>query len=205
VLLEFLDRHPAVTTRCLYVDRVVDMLDEGFDVAVRIARLPDSALTAVKVGTVRRMICAAPSFLADHGVPQRPADLKGVPSINFSPGLTEQDWSFGPPPDVERIRPPVRMTVNTADVAITAAVAGGGMVRVLSYQVADELAAGQLVAVLEALEPPPVPIQLVHAEGRRTGARVRAFIDFAASALRARLATSPGSSAPAAARRGLWS
>jgi DNA-binding transcriptional LysR family regulator len=198
VLLDFLDRFPQVAVRSLYVDRVVDLMDEGFDVAVRIARLPDSALTAVRVGSVRRMVCAAPSLLAACGTPQRPADLKGMPAIDFSPGLIEEDWSFGPAPDIVRVRPQARLTVNTGDVAIAAAVAGKGVTRVLSYQVAEELADGRLVALLVEFEPPPVPVQLVHAEGRRASARLRALVDFAAAALRARLATPPISTPPAA-------
>ncbi|MGF1625824.1 MAG: LysR family transcriptional regulator [Alphaproteobacteria bacterium] len=191
VLLEFLARYPEASARCLYVDRVVDLLDEGFDVAVRIARLPDSTMTAVRVGAVRRVVCAAPALLARHGTPQRPADLRELPSINFSPGLTELDWSFGPAP-AERVRPPTRLTVNAGDVAIAAAVSGEGIIRVLSYQVAGEIADGRLVAVLEAHEPPPVPIHLVHADGRRASARVRVFVDHAAAALRARLANVSG-------------
>ena len=200
VLLDFLDRFPQVGVRSLYVDRVVDMMDEGFDVAVRIARLPDSALTAVRVGTVRRMVCAAPELLAVHGTPERPADLRGMPAISFSPGLIEEDWGFGRAPETVRVRPQARLTVNTGDVAIAAAVAGKGVTRVLSYQVREELASGRLVAILEAFEPPPVPVQLVHAEGRRASARVRALVDFAASALRARLATPPIATRPAAER-----
>lgn len=192
ILLDFLDRYPGVTVRSLYVDRMVDMLDEGFDVALRIARLPDSGLTAIRVGEVRRIVCAAPSLLARHGVPEQPSDLERLPAIDFTPLLQEGEWRFRRGGDSVRVRPRTRLAVNVGDVAIAAAVAGRGITRALSYQVADELADGRLVAVLEAFEPPPVPVQLVHAEGRRASARVRAFIDFAAPALRGWLATPRG-------------
>lgn len=197
-LLDFLDRHPAVSLRCLYVDRVVDLLDEGFDVAVRIARLPDSGLVAVRLGMVRRVVCAAPSLLAACGIPERPEALETLPTVSFAPALHDDEWRFGEGREAVRVRPRSRLTVNVGDVAIAAAVAGRGFIRTLSYQVAEELADGRLVAVLERFEPPPVPVQLVHAGGRRASARVRALVDFLAAALRARLATPAAPSASAA-------
>ncbi|MEZ5670492.1 MAG: LysR family transcriptional regulator [Alphaproteobacteria bacterium] len=176
IVLDFLGRHPSVHVRCLLVDRVVDMLEEGFDVAIRIAQLPDSALTAVRVGSVRRVTCAAPRYLERHGVPRRPEDLARHDRVSFSPMFAERDLPNAPPP---------RLVANTADQAIAAAVAGLGLVRVLAYQVEAELKHDRLRIVLANHEPPPLPIHVVHAEGRRANAKVRAFVDMAVERLRA--------------------
>lgn len=185
ILLAFLDRFPEVTARTLFVDRVVNLTEEGLDVAVRIAELPDSGLTALRVGSVRRVVCASPAYLAEHGIPQEPQDLAHHRTIVFR-GLTPvAEWMFRDEAGEIAVRPAPRLVVNTAEMAITAAVEGHGITRVLSYMVAPELAAGRLKIVLAAFEPRPVPIHLVHQEGRRASARVRAFLDFAAERLRA--------------------
>ncbi len=194
LLLDFLDRHPLVTARLLLLDRVVDLLEEGLDVALRIAHLPDSALHAVRVGAVRRVVCAAPGYLRRNGVPERPADLASHSAITFARSPTDAEWSFAAPGTgtAERATPSARLSVNAADVAIAAAVAGKGLTRVLSYQIAPEIAAGRLVIVLAAYEAPPLPVHLVHLAGRRADAKLRAFIDFAADALRANKVLNPG-------------
>lgn len=195
VVLDFLDRFPEVSARTLFVDRVVDLMDEGMDVAVRIAVLPDSGLTAVRVGEVRRVVCAAPGYLARRGTPETPAELERHDCIGFQSAAAPAPWVFPARAGdgAATIRPPMRLLVNNADVAVAAARDGRGIVRVLSYQVADEVRQGSLAVVLADHEPPPIPVQLVHLEGRRAAARVRAFVDFAAGRLRAVLgwATSP--------------
>lgn len=191
IVSDFLGQFPAVSARCLYVDRVVEMLDEGYDVALRIARLPDSSLFAVRVGSVRRVVCAAPSFLARHGTPQRPQDLAGLPAVSFSPGLSDREWVFGYGRQAVRVRPEMQLSVNVGDVAIAAAVAGQGVTQVLSYQVADELKAGRLVTLLEDHEPEPIPVHVVHSDGRQASARLRAFVDFAVARLRSDPAVNP--------------
>jgi len=185
ILLEFLGRHPRVSARTLFVDRVVNLMEEGLDVAVRIAHLPDSGMTALKVGSVRRLVCASPVYLAEHGIPQRPDELVRHRTVAFQGVTPSRDWSFRDGSSEVRVRPSPRLDVNTAEMAITAAVQGHGLTRVLSYMVAPELAAGQLKIVLAEYEPAPVPIHLVHGEGRQVSARVRAFVDFAAGRLRA--------------------
>ncbi len=188
LVLEFLSGHPRVTARVLFVDRVVHLLDEGFDVALRIAPLPDSSLTAVRVGSVRRVVVASPEYLAGHGEPTRPEDLSRHRAIGFShPGGGMARWNFREPRDPsprESAPPHVALMVNAVDVAIEAALAGHGLVRVLSYQVRDHLAAGRLHRVLRGFEPDPVPVSLVYPEGRKAAAKVRAFVDFAAQRLR---------------------
>jgi len=181
IVFDFLARHPRLTLRTLFVDRVVDMIDEGLDVAVRIAELPDSSLHAVRVGSVRRVVCASPDYLAAHGAPRTPADLSKLDAIAFSLGGSAEEWSFA---SGEMVSPPTQLVVNSLDVAVAAAVAGRGVARVLSYQIAPELRAGRLEIVLAQFEPPPVPISVVYAEGRRAAAKVRAFVDFAVARLR---------------------
>jgi DNA-binding transcriptional LysR family regulator len=181
IVFDFLARYPRVTARTLFLDRVVDLIDDGIDVAVRIAHLPDSSLRAVRVGSVRRVVCASPSYLSARGTPRTPADLARLDAIMFSLGGPPDEWLFG---SGETISPPAQLVVNSNDVAIAAAVAGRGRARVLSYQIAPELRAGKLEIVLAEFEPPPVPISVVYAEGRRAAAKVRAFVDFAAARLR---------------------
>jgi DNA-binding transcriptional LysR family regulator len=182
-VLAFIERHPAVTVRALFVDRIVDLVDEGFDVAVRIAHLPDSSLTAVRVGAVRSVVCASPAYLAAHGRPRTPADLAGHRAVLFSPSTAVSPWSFAAGPPVPP--PPARIIAGAVDLAVTAAVAGHGLTRVLSYQVRDEVADGRLEVVLAAHELPPFPVHVVFPEGRGASARVRAFVDLAVAGLRA--------------------
>lgn len=185
IVLEFLRRYPEMSVRTMLADRIVDLIDEGFDIAVRIAHLPDSSLSAIRVGSVRRVVCAAPRYLETNGVPRTPADLTRFEAITFSPSGATDDWRFESDAGTYSVRPPSRLSVNTAEVAIAAAVTGRGLTRVLSYQIASELKAGRLRIVLAEHEPPPLPIHLVHREGRRAAAKVRAFVDFAVARLRA--------------------
>lgn len=185
IVLELIGSHPQVKVRALFVDRVVDLVEEGIDVAVRIAHLPEkSADIAAKVGVVRRVVCAAPGFVAAHGTPESPEDLERLDAIAFSAGATEGDWSFPVEGREAVVRPRVRLVVSSTEMAVSAAVAGHGVTRALSYQVAEEVRAGRLVVLLEGFEPPPVPIHVVHREGRRAAARVRAFVALAVERLR---------------------
>jgi len=188
VMLAFLDRYPQVEGRLVLLDRVTDLIEEGLDVAVRIAPLPDSAMSAVRIGEVRRIVCASPAYLKAKGTPTRPADLARFDGIAFAPAAMGDPWSFVVGSRRVAVAPRTRLQANDTDVTIAAALAGRGLTRVLSYQVARELKNGRLKIVLEDYEPPPIPVHLVHLEGRRANARVRAFIDFAATRLRAALA-----------------
>lgn len=190
IVLEFLQAQPRIAVRCHFVDHIVHLLDDGFDVAVRIAQLPDSGLHAQRVGALRRVLVAAPSYLAEHGEPQEPGALQGRAAIGFSSGGGPAGpWLFYPPGRKQRgdgiaVQPRWRMLANTSETMIAAAVAGVGLARALAYQVAAEVRAGTLVVLLAEHEPDPVPVQLVHAEGRQPTAKTRAFIDLAAQRLR---------------------
>jgi DNA-binding transcriptional LysR family regulator len=163
-------------------------MEEGLEVAVRIAHLEDSSMTAVRVGDIRRVICAAPEFLAKQGRPRAPADVARASIITFATGPVPEPWVFKRGGVVERMLPDARFSANSNDVTIAAAVAGAGFVRALSYQVAPELRAGKLEIVLADYEEPPLPVHVVHIAGRRASARLRAFVDFAVERLRSALA-----------------
>ncbi len=183
VLLEFLRLHPQLTARTLFVDHVVDLLEEHIDVAVRIARLEDSALKTTRLGSLRRVLCASPAYLREHGTPKTPDDLRRHALIAFTGVHFQRQWSFRHGSELRGIAAEPRLIVNTPDTAVAAAVAGHGLTRVLSYQVEHELRSGALEVLLEDYESAPMPVQLVYA-GRRTSARVRLFVDFAVSSLR---------------------
>jgi len=184
LLFEFLDRHVALQARVLFTNRLVHLVDEGFDVALRIAVLPDSGLTAVPVGRMRSVVVASPAYLRRHGVPLEPAHLKQHRAIGFT--IEDQDrtgWRFGRSPS--SVAPQERLVVNANDVKVAAAVAGQGLARALAYQVSDEVRDGRLRVVLAEHEPPPVPVHLVYPAGRGAAAKVREFVAFAAPRLRA--------------------
>lgn len=184
ILTEYLDRHPAVSLRGLFLDRVVNIVEEGIDVAIRIGHLPDSGMAALRVGTVRRVVCGAPAYFARHGIPAHPGELARHRIIAPIGASASPDWRFGPgAPHGVTVRP--RLSCNTNAAAIAAALAGFGITRLLSYQVAGLLAEGKLQRVLAEFEEPPLPIHVIHPEGRRAAARVRSFVDLAVKRLRA--------------------
>jgi DNA-binding transcriptional LysR family regulator len=185
VILDFLAQQPGVEVCAQLSDRVVDLIEDGFDVGVRIAHLPDSTLAAARVGSVRQVLCASPAFLAAHGTPRDPADLARFATIGIGTLDRAPSWTFAPDDAPVRVAPRSRLVVNATDVAVVSALAGHGVARALSYQVAAELRAGRLVRLLREHEPAPIPIHVVHPEGRRASARVRAFVDFAVDRLRA--------------------
>ena len=184
-IVRYLQQYPDVDVSAYFLDRVVNMVEEGMDVAVRIGPLPDSGLKALRVGRVRRMLCASPDYLARHGVPKHPSDLAGhavIGTTNLSP---RAGWRFGVTEEPTLVRMKPRLTVTSNDGAIAAASGGLGIARLLSYQVADELASGQLQVILAEYEEAPWPIHVLHRESKYGSAKVRAFIDMLAQALRA--------------------
>jgi len=192
LILDFLDLYPHVSVRAVLNDRVLDLVDEGLDVAVRIAHLADSSLTARRVGEVRRVLCASPGYLREHGVPKSPADLNQHEAIVFSQDRSTPTWSFEGPKGKLQVRPRTRLVVNATEVGIQAALSGRGITRVLSYMVTSDLRAGRLRLLLPDYEPEPLPIHLVYREGRRAPARVRAFVDFVNQRLPKQLALDRG-------------
>jgi DNA-binding transcriptional LysR family regulator len=197
----YLSAHPDVRVRLLLLDRVVNLLDEGVDAAVRIAHLPDSALVATAVGAVRRVVCASPAYLARHGKPSDPRALARHRCIVCTALTPSGTWTFGAGPEGGRAKQvkiePV-LSVNTAEAAIASAIAGLGVTCALSYQVAASLRAGTLTKLLGAYEPDSFPVHLVTAARAATSAKVRAFVELATPALRAALGEKGRARAPRA-------
>ena len=193
VLQGFMQDHPGVRARVLLLNRMVDLIEEGMDVAVRLAPLQDSSLVAVRLGELRRVVCATPDYLRRHGAPGSPADLGRHACIGSDDGREQVTWRFARPGGSSgrgltvSVNP--RTALNSAAASVEATLLGGGLYRALSYQVVDHLMAGRLVTVLDGFEPAPTPVHLVfHAIPRRQGA-LRAFVDYATPRLRASLAT----------------
>lgn len=184
-IVEYLRRYPDVTARALFLDRVVNLVDEGLEVAVRIGDLPDSSLKAVRVGQVRRIVCAAPRYLAARGTPNHPEQLTQHTIISASGVTPSAEWRFQDAGRSLQVRLQPRLVVTTNDGAIAATAAGLGITRLLSYQLARQLAAGDLVTILSDFELPPLPVHVVHREGRQSSAKVRAFVDLLVARLRA--------------------
>lgn len=184
VVASYLQRHPETDAQCWFVDRIVNILEEGIDVAVRISELPDSSLQATRVGWVRRVLVASPAYIEKHGEPRTPADLERHTLIS-STGITPSpEWRFGRGRDQQVVRVHPRMRTTTNDSAITAAAAGLGIARLLSYPVAQHLRSGALKVVLERFEQAPVPIHVVHHQGKKPSRKVKAFLEMIVDALK---------------------
>jgi DNA-binding transcriptional LysR family regulator len=181
----FLGAYPQVDIRLLLLDRVVSLVDEGLDLGVRIGQLPDSSRRGIRVGQVRRVVCAAPQYIAGRGVPMTPRDLGGHDVVACTTVTPIPDrWSFHGPSGVTSVAVTPRLVLNTTAAAVDAALGGLGVACLQSYQAEPHVAAGRLQTVLARYEPPPSPIHIVHPEGRHLPAKVRLFLDHAAEGLR---------------------
>jgi len=187
VVLEFLQGHREIDVQLALSDRVMNLLDDHVDLAVRIGELPDSGLIAIRVGEVRRVVCASPAYLKARGTPREPGELASHDCVTFA-SLFSDTWQFAKGKATMPVGVHSRLVVNNADAAIDAAAAGIGITRVLSYQAAELLRTGKLQTLLDAHAPAAAPVSLLHAGGRLLPAKLRVFLDFAAPRLRARLA-----------------
>lgn len=186
VLDAFMNEYPTVSVRLHLIDRPVNLIDEGIDVALRIAHLADSNLVSIRLGEVRRVIAASPRYLAQHPVIREPADLarhRIIAMTNFG----VDSWSFPPPegssvPRAVQFTP--RLVVNTVRAAIASAAEGHGVTRLFSYHIAEEITEGRLQILLGKDEYPPLPVHLLAPEGRFAVPKVRAFVDFSAPRLK---------------------
>jgi DNA-binding transcriptional LysR family regulator len=188
VVTAFLAAFPEISIRLMLADRMVNLLEEHADLAVRIGALADSAMVATRVGAIRRVTCASPAYLAAHGTPMHPDDLASHSCVTFETLMSPSSWSFADGRDMRQVAVRSRLAVSTAEAAIDAAVSGIGITRVLSYQVADAVATGALAVVLAPYEPPRSPVSLVTNGQGMLPQKLRAFLDFAAPLLRSRLA-----------------
>lgn len=180
-IVDYLQRYPDMEISAVFLDRIVNLLEEGFDVGIRIGELPDSSMKAIRVGSIRRVVCASPAYLAKHGAPDKPSDLANhlvVAASAVSPAI---EWKFAEGL-VVRVKP--RLTVTSNDSAIAAVLLGMGVTRLLSYQIASYQASGQLQTILSEFEPEPLPIHVIHREGRYASAKVRSFVDLIVAKLR---------------------
>ncbi len=184
IVVRYLRRYPAVNVTSLFVDRVVNLIEEGLDAGLRIGHLPDSSMKAIRVGQVRTVVCASPAYLAAHGVPGTPDQLRAHTIITTSGIAPVPEWRFVHQDKTSAIRMTPRLTLTTNDAAIEAVLAGFGITRLLSYQIAPYLACGTLEIVLHDYEPAPLPIHVIHRENRQAAAKVRTFVDMAVSSLR---------------------
>lgn len=188
MVTEFLAAYPEMRAELLLLDRVIDLLEEGIDLAIRIAPLPDSSLVAIPLGATGRVVCASPEYLARHGVPQHPRDLSNHRVIRFT-GLSDgNEWSFARSGETQRVKVTDVFAANQVDVALDACRKGLGSGRFLGYQVRDLEADGQLVRVLPDWQLPPIEVSLVYPHSRLLSPRIRAFVDWAVPRLRERLA-----------------
>jgi DNA-binding transcriptional LysR family regulator len=187
IVIEFLGAHPEISIRMIQADRTLNLWEEHIDLAIRIGELPDSSLIATKVGSVRRVVCASPAYFARRGTPQSPADLAVHDCITFEGIGSGKAWGFGAGKTEARVAIPSKLSVNTAEAAIDAAMAGLGITRVLSYQVTEQLRNNRLVLALEAEAPFPVPVSFVYDGQGFLPQKLRAFIDFAVPRLKASL------------------
>jgi DNA-binding transcriptional LysR family regulator len=189
-LLElFLEKHPQVQVRALLLNRVVDMLGEGVDIAIRLAHLEDSSLMAIKLGEVRQLVCASPDYLRRRGTPQKPADLSDHLCIGISAAGNRELWTFRSDGSRTRATPvQTALSINSAGAGVDAALRGKGLVRALSYQVAEQMAAGRLQRVLPGFEPRAIPVNMVFRPDSQRQTLMRSFIDHAVPALRRELA-----------------
>jgi DNA-binding transcriptional LysR family regulator len=187
LVLEFLDCFPDVSVALALIDRPVDLVEEGLDVALRIGALPESSAIATRVGAMPRVLVASPDYLTRHGTPQVPADVAAHAVVAFS-GMFGERWTFREGAGETSVAIKPRLSVNTAEAAVDAARAGFGLTRVLGYQVADDIGRGSLVRLLKDYEIDALPIHLLYPGGRYPPPKLRAFLDFVTPRLRQRCA-----------------
>lgn len=187
LIVEFLAVYPEVDIDLRLTDRTVSLAEEQVDVAVRIGDLPDSALMAVKIGTIRRVTCGSPAYLDRSGVPETLDDLGRHTCVTLTSLEAAKEWTFRSGGGVVRYPVRSRLAVSSAEAAAEAAAAGVGLTRLLCYQVSDLIDVGRLRLVLRDQEPEPHPVHLVYARGRIVPQKLRAFVDFIAPRLKALL------------------
>lgn len=185
IVTEYLRHNAEVVASCWFLDRVVNMLDEGADVGVRIGELPDSSMQATVVGRVRRVICASPRYLEQRGTPGSPDDLPSHTIISATAVTPTPEWRLTQNGESRHIKLQPRMITTSNDSALAASLSGFGITRLLSYQVAEYVRDGSLQILLDEFELPPLPVQVVHREGVHASKKARSFIDLVVERLRA--------------------
>jgi DNA-binding transcriptional LysR family regulator len=187
IVAEFLRVYPEIDVRIVFSDRLANLLEEHVDVAIRVGALPDSSLIATRIGTIRRVVCGSPEYFERRGVPKQPTDLSSHDCLTFEGIAAADAWFFEGKQRAITVPIHSRLTVNTAEAAIDAACLGLGVTRVFSYQMAASERSGALLRVLKSFEPEPLPVHFLHAAQSLLPLKLRAFLDYAAPRLKARL------------------
>jgi DNA-binding transcriptional LysR family regulator len=188
ILAEFLRAYPDIDIHLVLVDRTLSLPEDHIDVALRVGTLPDSRLIALRLGTIRRVVCASSAYLEVHGTPRTPDDLAAHDCIIYEGSLEPDVWKFVRDGAEVAIRVQPRLVVSNLEAAYDAARAGVGLTRAFSYHVGAAVEGGTLTTVLDEFQMPTEPVSIVYAAGRFLPIKLRAFLDFAAPRLRARLA-----------------
>jgi DNA-binding transcriptional LysR family regulator len=188
VAAAFLKAYPDILLRLRLSDRVVSLQEEHVDLGIRIGALPDSGIVARQIGSIRQVVCASPDYLASRGRPAAPTDLAAHDCVTFTGFTRAESWDFQIGGSITPVSIRSRLQVDAAEAVVEAALAGAGIVRLFSYHVAAAVRDGWLSLLLEAFEPPQLPVNLVYLGGGLLPLKIRAFLDFAAPRLKARLA-----------------
>ncbi|WP_337268656.1 LysR family transcriptional regulator [Oryzifoliimicrobium ureilyticus] len=186
IVTDFLALFPEISIRLMLLDRNVHLVEDHVDMAVRIGRLADSSMIATSVGKMRTVHCASPQLLGETGIPQTVQDLRKMPCVQFDGAGSAPIWRFVNPATKidEELEVASRLSVSTVEGALRAALRHAGVVRLLHYQVAEAVAGKRLQIILEAFEPPAVPVSLVHAAYGQMPLKMRRFLDYAAPRLK---------------------
>ena len=191
VISEFLAAYPEIDVDLRLSDRITNIVEDGIDVAVRVGELPDSSLKALKVASIRHVVCASPAYLDRRGTPSKPSDLGSHHCVTFTGLEGAKEWTFRAGRKVERLAVRSRLAVNTAEAAADAACTGAGVTRLLCYQVSEAVLDGRLKLLLRKFEPTPLPVSLVSPDARLMPQKLKAFMDFVGPRLKARLIFNP--------------
>ena len=184
IVTNFLKDHPNIDVRMMLADRRLNMIEEHIDIGLRVGELNDFSIVAKKVGAVRRVVCASPSYLTRRGTPKTPEDLKNHDCITFENTLSAQSWTFKIGKTEKSFPIHSRLIVSTAEAATDAAVSGLGLTRMLDYQIDRHRRAGGLKLILESFRSPPKPVHLIYEAGGHLPLKIRTFLDFAAPRLK---------------------
>ncbi len=184
VLTEYLQQNSSVSVKAVFYDRISNLLDEGLDIAIRIGQLKDSSIYAIPVGKVHRVLCASPLYLEKFGIPSHPSELANHQIIQAATVEPSTTWQFKSATGKASIKVTPRLQCSQNGAAIEAAKQGLGITRLMSYQIGEELKNGSLIRLLASYQPEPLPVSIVHLEGRQAHAKIRSFIDLAVTRLR---------------------
>ncbi len=187
VVAEYLAAHPEVNIELLLLDRIVDLVEEGMDVAVRVARLPDSSMVAHAVGETRRVLVASPAFIKANGAPKKPADLRGQRCVSFTGAVSPGHWNFREGRKRAQVAVKSALVTNQIDAGVLACVQGAGFGQYFDYHVLTEIKAGKLIRLLEKFEEEPIPAHIVYPSARHASPNVRSFVRFAQPRIKDRL------------------